>query len=325
MDYLLQLPDSAQHIVVLFVVVVIKLLVSHHSQYTSKHFFYFYCQQLAKKVNKDSHSINHKKVAGAIATLITLLPIVAIVWLFEAFIAVPLLWDGVLLFFAFGPLMLNSVAKKEAEYLSQQNKYQAKQLLAPYVLRETEQMSPLGLTKATIEMLLLRKFQQQLIVGFFFLLLGPLMALSYRMLLEMHYSWNIKRTTYTSFGRFVNQLIAVLLWLPNRIFLFALILTSINRSTMLHWRLVKQHFFRLNNNIVIGYFAYCLGVQLGGVAIYDQEKLRRINFNTQARQPEAKHIIYAIKQLNLLMTLILGVVLSVFIIIAILGPVELPV
>ncbi len=319
MDLISQLPDTVISMIVLLLVAATKWLQAKLSSPATSNFLQFYCQQLAEKVNKDQHSVNHKKIAGFIATLITFTPLVIILWLFADFIAVPVIWDSLLLFIAFGGFQLDSVARKEAIYLSEQDKYQAKQTLAPHLLRDTEQMSPLGLTKATIEMLLLKKFQQQFTLGCYFLLFGPLAALSYRLLLEMHYNWNVKLTNFRAFGRFVNQIVALLQWLPGRLYLFTLMLISLNSSTFLYWRLIRQHFFKLNNNIMLGYFAYCLSIQLGGVAMYNKEKLRRISFNQQARQPEPKHIILAIKQLNLLNTLVIGILVSITIILTILN------
>ena len=317
MDYLLQLPGTAQDIVLLLAVIAIKFVIAKLSTPAQGNFFHFYCLQLANKVNKAHHSKRHKQIAGAIATLITLIPIVVILWLFEQFIALPWLWSALLLYFSLGPMQLNAIAKQEAKYLADQDKYQAKQLLAPFVLRDTEQLSPLGLIKASIEMLVLKSSQQYIVISCCFLLFGPLVAFSYRMLLEMHYSWNIKRLEFNPFGQFVHQLVALAQWLPNRVMLLALMLTSMSAATLLHWRLIKCHLFRLNNDILLGYFAYCLGIQLGGVAMYDRVKLRRVSFNQQARQPEVKHILLAIKQLNLVTTLLLGLLLSILILVTI--------
>ncbi|GLX77974.1 cobalamin biosynthesis protein CbiB [Thalassotalea insulae] len=319
MDFLLQLPATAHNILLLLLVVVVKWLQAQFFPASSVNFLQFYCQQLAAKVNKAQDSTTHQKIAGIIATLITFVPIVLILWIFADFVALPFIWDGLLLYFAFGAFGLNAIAQQEAKYLSEQNKYQAKQTLAPHVLRDTEQMSPLGLTKASIEMLIIKKFQQQFTVGCYFLLLGPLAAFSYRMLLEMHYSWNIKQAKFRAFGQFIHHLVALIQWLPGRLYLLGLILTSIGSATTLYWRLVRQHFFKLDNNIVIGYFAYLLSIQLGGVAMYSKEKLRRISFNQQSRQPEAKHILLAIKQLNLLTTLFMGLLISLLVIITILS------
>lgn len=315
-------PLIAQHIFVLLGVVFFKILFNKVSpsqlQQPTFTFYRFYCQQLAAKVNKDKNSSSQRKIAGFIATIITIAPLIIIVWLFEEFIAVPVIWQATLLFIALGSFNLNSVSKEIASNLASQDKYQAKQLISPWLARDSEQLSLIGISKACIEMLVLRKFQQQFAIGCFFIFIGPLAALSYRLLLETHYSWNIKHHQFNFFGRFIDRMINLLQWLPSRIFLLLLIFTSINQPTLLFWRLVKGLFFKANNSIIIAYLAFILGIRLGGVAMYSKNKLRRLSFNDQGQQPQAKDIVVAIKQLNLVMTLACGILISIITIIAIL-------
>ncbi|MCO4799037.1 MAG: cobalamin biosynthesis protein [Colwelliaceae bacterium] len=307
---------------VLLVVVTIKLIICKLSPSVNQqpffNFFRFYCQQLALKVNKDKNSNGQRRVAGFIATLITITPLVIIVWLFEEFIAVPFIWQAILLFIALGTFNLNHVSKEIAKNIAAQDKYQAKQLLSPWLSRDCEQLSPIGISKACIEMLLLRKLQQQFIVCFYFIFIGPLAALTFRLILETHYSWNIKHHQFSYFGRFINKTVNMLQWFPSRIFLLLLIFTSINQPILLFWRLIKTLFFKLDNSIVIAYLSYVLSLKLGGVAMYSKYKVRRLSFNDQGQQPQAKNIIAAIKQLNLVFMLACGILVSIITMIAIL-------
>ena len=97
-----------------------------------------------------------------------------------------------------------------------------------------------------------------------------------------------------------------------------LIFSSINQPILLFWRLIKTLFFKLDNSIVIAYLSYILGIKLGGVAMYSKYKVRRLSFNDQGQQPQAKNIIAAIKQLNLVFILAWGILISIITIIAIL-------
>lgn len=316
------LPLIAQNIVVLLGVVFFKVVINKVSpsftQQPTFTFYRFYCQQLAAKVNKEKNSHSQRKIAGFIATIITIAPLVIIVWLFEEFIAVPIIWQAILLFAALGTFNLNSVSKEVAKNLASQDKYQAKTYLAPWLSRDSDQLSPIGIGKACIEMLVLRKVQQQFTIGCFFIFIGPLAALSFRLLLETHYSWNIKHHQFSYFGRFINKAVNLLQWLPSRLFLLLLIFTSTSQPILLFWRLVKGLFFNTNNSIIVAYVAYILGIRLGGVAMYSKNKVRRLSFNDQGQQPQAKDIIATIKQLNLVMLLACGVLISIVTVIAIL-------
>lgn len=285
-------------LLILLVVIACKATISHFIRHEPLRFFQFYCQKLSDKVNKPQNSPKQQTIAGLIAILVTILPIAIILYLFEAFIEVNILWQALLLYIAMGSFDLANINKVIAQSLVSKQNYFAKQTLKPWVLRETEPLSSLGLSKSCIEMQLLRTLQQGYTVAIIFLLAGPLAAISYRLLLEMHYCWNTKLVSYNYFGLYSKRLINILQWLPVRVFSLLLLFTSIGKNFVLFWHLSKQHFFQLNNNIVLLLLALSLEVKLGGVAMYSdknqgKQKLRKVSFNDLARQPQITDIIHA--------------------------------
>jgi len=285
-------------VLILLSVALLKSVISQLAPHEPLSFFQFYCQRLADKVNKTSNSSGQQTIAGLVAIVITLTPLLIILWLFEAFVEVNWLWQGLLLYFAFGPFNIGQQSSKMAQAITANQKYQARQLLDPWVLRDTDQLSNLGICKASIEMQLLRSLQQGFVVACLFLSFGALSAIAYRLLLEMHYSWNAKRQGYSAFGLRVAQLVLLIQWLPSRLFSIILMLSALGQNIVLHWRLLKGEFFRLNNDLALHALALCLEVRLGGVAMYNKVKLRKNSFNDQARQPEAKDIMLAISRLR---------------------------
>lgn len=293
-----ELTPFTYHVLILMVVLIIKAFVSHFVAHEPLRYFNFYCLQLANKVNNANNSSQQQTIAGLLSLLVTLVPVVTILWLFADFVAVDYLWQGLLLYFSLGNVNLAQVNKEIAQALVAKQNYLAKQTLQPLMLRETEQLSQVGLSKAAIEMQLLRTAQQIYAVAFLFIVLGPLAALSYRLILEMHYCWNIKLTQYKSFG-FYSQLFSQLIqWLPNRLMALLMLLSTVGEGSLLFWRLARSHFFKLNNNFIIAVHAFSLTVRLGGVAIYQQKKLRKAAFNDLGKQPEARDIIKANHKIN---------------------------
>jgi adenosylcobinamide-phosphate synthase len=218
--------------------------------------------------------------------------------LFEAFIEVKFLWQALLLYIAMGSFGLAQTNKVIAQALVAKQNYFAKQTLKPWVLRETDSLSTLGLSKSSIEMQILRTLQQGYSVVIIFLIAGPLAALTYRLLLEMHYCWNTKLVSNQYFGLYSKRLVGLLQWLPVRIFALLILFTSIGKNFVLFFHLSKQHFFQLNNNIALLLLSLNLEIKLGGVALYHdknqgKQKLRKISFNELARQPEVTDIIHA--------------------------------
>jgi len=293
-----EISPFASSVLILLSVILIKTILSRFIIHEPLQYFRFFCDQLADKVNKPNNNKSQQVIAGIIAILVTLPPLIIILWLFESFIEVPQIWHALIMYFALGSFGISQKSRNIAQVLIANNNYQAKKILNPLVLRDTDKLSNLGLSKACIEMQLLHKIQQGFIVSCYYLIAGPLAAITFRLLLEMHYSWNTKMHNFQFFGRHINQIINLLQWLPARIFVLVLLLGTVGQNFILFWHLLKTQFFRLNNNIVLFTLALALEKQLGGVAMYNGTKLRRKSFNEQARQPEATDIIHASKRVN---------------------------
>ena len=284
--------------VMLLLMIALKAILGLFITHQPLSFFSFYCQRLADKVNNANNSARQQNISGLIAILVTLTPLLVILWLFEIFIEVEWLWHGLLLYFALGNIGLSRVNKNIARELVANNNYQAKQLAEPYLLRETKQLSALGISKACIEMQLLRSSQLLVGVGFYYLMFGPLVALSFRLLLEMHYAWNIKSFRFLHFGAAVNHIVKLLQWLPSRLFAIILLLGTVGQNTLLCWRLTKGKFLQIGNSLLLHVLALGLEIRLGGVAMYQGSKLRKASFNDQARQPQVTDIIHASKRIH---------------------------
>ncbi|MBU2871024.1 cobalamin biosynthesis protein [Colwellia sp. E2M01] len=266
-----ELTAFTYHVVILVTVLIIKFIASHFVVHEPLRYFQFYCMQLSKKVNNRNNSNAQQIIAGLLALLITLIPLVIILWLFAEFVEVDYIWQGLLLYCSLGSLHLGQFNKDIAQALASKQKHLAKQTLKPLVLRETATLSIVGLSKAAIEMQLLRSMQQIYVVSFIFIVAGPLAALSYRLILEMHYCWNTKLISFKYFGFYSQFFSQILQWIPNRVMTLMLLLGCLGQGSFNFWRSTKQHFFALNNNFIIAVHALSLSIRLGGVAIYLQE------------------------------------------------------
>ncbi len=314
MDNFPEITSFTISVLIVFVVILAKAAITHIVSHEPLRFFRFYCQRLAGKVNKSDNSAKQQKIAGLLAFTITIIPLLIIVWLFSDFILIPWLWSALLLYISLGGIGIFARAKAIAKSLAANQNYEAKQALKPYLLRESDNLSSLGLTKAAIEMQLLHSSQQLVGVCCYFLIAGPLGALAYRLLLETHYSWNIKQQRFKFFGLYINKLSNLSQWLPSKLMAMALLVNTIGQSAYLNWQLTKAYFFKINNSMILHLLALSLGCKLGGVAMYQGEKLRKVSYNERGKQPEITDIIHAstrIKQALLLLTIALIVTVAV--------------
>lgn len=297
-------------VILLFSVFLIKAIFTRIMAHEPLQVFRFYCEQLAGKVNKPQNSQSQRVVAGTVSIIITLPPLIVILWLFADFIVVSWMWEALLLYIALGAPSLNHTSQKISQALMQNQNDNAKSLLSPWVLRDTSPLSSMGLSKATIEMLVLRTSQSLIGVSFYFLIGGGLCAVIYRLLLEMHYSWNPKQNNFKDFGRVITTLTNVLQWLPTRLFILMLIFSAIGKNAYQCIRTSSPYWFRLNNNALLQTLASMLNIQLGGVAMYQKSKLRRLGFNISGRQPQVSDITHVIKIMRLSMLVFALILLS---------------
>lgn len=295
---LIEISPFAYSVVILYGVILVKFLASYLASHEPLRFFRIFCDQLASKVNKSQNSERQRSISGFIAILVTLAPLLIILWLFEAFVEATWLWQSFLLYLALGHLHLTKTSKEIAKLIVANKNFEAKQLLTPWLLRDTEQLSSLGLSKACIEMLLLRAMQNLFTVSFIFIIFGPLTALASRLMIEMHYRWNTKQQGFQSFGSSITLLASIIQWLPNRIFSLILLLSSVGKNFILYSRLSRKYFFQLNNSYALTLFALSLEIKLGGVAMYQGVKLRKLSYNDHGRQPQATDIIHASKRIS---------------------------
>ena len=298
----------AYSVLLLLAVFIIKALLVRVMPYEPLQFFTFYCEKLAHKVNKAKNSQQQRVVAGAIAIIITLPILILILWLFADFIAVSWMWESLLLYIALGAPSLSHTSNQVSQALINNNNEEAKSFLSPWVLRDTQPLSSMGLSKASIEMLILRTSQSIIGVSFYFIIGGGLWALTYRLLLEMHYSWNVKQSYFKDFGQVVAQLTHILQWLPCRLFTLILLLSTIGKNSRQCIKASFADYFTLNNNTLLQALACMLNVQLGGVAMYKGIKLRRVAFNAKGRQPQPSDIQSTIK-ITRLCLVVFGLVL----------------
>ncbi|WP_286271180.1 cobalamin biosynthesis protein CobD/CbiB [Thalassotalea hakodatensis] len=312
-DFINQLTPFILQLIIVLVVLLLRSVIAIVQTKDTTHFFRFYCQRLSDKVNNQHNGTQQQKIAGAAATLITLIPIIIIIWLFEDFVEVPILWHSLLLFFALSGAGAQRMASQLITSINKQENSSAKAHLQPWVLRDTSTLSSMGLCKACIEMLWLNYLQRQFLVILLYLLIGPIAAICYRILLEIHYSWNTKIEKYQYFGKFVGKIISLLQWLPALILSIELSFLMFSKTNRTSAQSISSHISRLTSDYLLATAAKINNVQLGGVALYQGHKLRRVSFNQSGSQPSTTELSNTIKQLQLVKALNIGIIFSMLV------------
>ncbi|MBL4631353.1 MAG: cobalamin biosynthesis protein [Paraglaciecola sp.] len=225
-----------------------------------------------KVLSPERNSISQQKISGILACIVLLLPFCIILAVFKYLSEYPVFFEAFMLIVALRFQDIPKQTRKVSAALSKQKKMLARHALAQIVLRETEKMSPLGMVKANIESLLLRYSYQYCTVVFWYMLIGQLGALIYRLVYELSLCWNSKLTRFKYFGQTVRHVVNILQWLPCKLAsLSVVIAVNISQGSA---ALFQRASYQSNHLFILNLCGASLDIELGGPAYYQQQKVR---------------------------------------------------
>ncbi|MBY6107533.1 cobalamin biosynthesis protein [Ferrimonas balearica] len=166
---------------------------------------------LARKTNKPGRLPQQQRLAGTLALLVVLMPVLLLVWVVTRLAAYPLPFELALLAWLLpGPALARDTDSLFSRLLSGQ-KTQARGALAHWTVRDTDSLSPLGLVKAGIEVQLEQARSQRFAVMFWYALAGPLAASLAWLCNELSRHWHPGRPEQINFGHWPSRLAALLM------------------------------------------------------------------------------------------------------------------
>ncbi|WP_416306277.1 cobalamin biosynthesis protein CobD/CbiB [Neptunicella sp. SCSIO 80796] len=290
-----------QPVWVLLIAILVERLWAWPDRYHPLGFVRLIAKQMAAKVNHNDNNAFQQKIAGALAPTVLLLPFIIGATILIQLAEFPLFFDGLLLLVALQFKPVTDRVRRVSNALERNKKALARDILQYLCLRETQQLSVIGISKAAIETLLLRYCYQYVAVMFWFLALGGVGAISYRLVYEFSLHWNTKLERYRHFGTPVARLSQFLYWLPARIMIAGLMLSeNISGS----FRALRQ---RKNRNTHTAILAACGGglkVQLSGPVMYRGQKYRYAKLGA-SRLPETQDIRRSLNALDKTLAILL--------------------
>ncbi|MDN4501757.1 cobalamin biosynthesis protein [Alteromonadaceae bacterium BrNp21-10] len=258
--------------------------------------------RMAQKVNHKNSAPMQLKIAGTLAPLVLLTPFIIIMVLFIQLAEFPLFFDGILLLVAMQTRPVTHGVRKVSLALQRHKKALARDTLSPLCLRDTSTLSEVGIVKTSIETLVLRFCYQTVAVMFWYLLLGGVGALSYRLVYEFAQIWNRKLSQYQHFGAPISALLRLLNWLPVQLFIIAFMLAENIRGALRALR--GSSAMSSTHNSILAACGGALGIQLGGPVIYQQQKRRFAKLGTKTL-PAIQDIDRALKSVSIVLAILL--------------------
>lgn len=199
--------------ILLLISFILELLCPLSSLYNLKSLIPVY-RQLALKVNGDHRSLKEKYFAGFMLPLLIAAMILMLVMLLLTISGFDVIISIVLLYMLLERGNVSSFAAALAKALKQDRKDQGRSVLKKLVLRDTGNLSAMGLSKAGCETIILRLFNSYFAIMIWYLILGDIGAVLMGLSVSLNYAFNCKLVSYQSFGLFSSKLYQCLLYVP---------------------------------------------------------------------------------------------------------------
>ncbi len=231
-------------------------------------------ERLGHKVNRKGSPPTQQWLAGLLTPLVVLLPALLGNWALRNLSFYETLFDLLLLLWLLEWRPLKSELQALQQLIRADKTSMARLQLARWTRRDTRKLSPMGLCKATSEMLILRWLGQWFGVAFWFLLAGIEGALAFRLVQLMAQAFSPKLPRNLLFGECTSRLYRLLVWAPG--WLASLLLGTFPGGG----HALRAAFNQANqwhgsgSGALLSAMAGGLGISLGGPRYYLEQKVR---------------------------------------------------
>ncbi len=230
-------------------------------------------KQFALKVNRPHRAQRQQATAGFLAMLMLVFPFWAITTFLLELAAFPWFFEFIILYLCLTDISFSQVADEIAKALKRQDNASAKDLLQPWVVRDTESLSEVGLAKATIEKLSTEPIYGTAATIFFFAIAGAPLVLAVRMIKQLELSWPPISPQYRHFCRSVHILSTALLAIPAWLWSLSLAIQGGPKALALMLRPPKNHPAIQGYVLSVSLVAGILGIELGGPQKFSGERI----------------------------------------------------
>ena len=262
-------------------------------------------ETMARRVRPGSaYPVSQHQLSGTLGATVLLGPLLVLLALLVNMAEYPVFFEGLILLAILDFGHDRKAYKQVRTALHREKKMLARDRLQLLVARDTDRLSPVGIAKAAIEALVLRFCYIYCAVVFWFLLAGPVAALTYRLLLLLSWQWHHRRPGFEYFVAPVQRLTRLLAIVPAWLATFLLISVTHPINAI---QAARRSPATDSTSLLLALVGGALGFQLGGPAIYQQQKFRypRVGGAREVRLSDVSRAKHAIDRTNILMVILL--------------------
>lgn len=255
-------------------------------------------KQIAIKVNLDNRTDSYKRLASLLSICLIYLPTLVIISQLYNVVYRPFTIDALILFILLSWHDKKQVYVQISEALHRNNLAQAKFKLASLTQRQTKPLSLMGVNKATIESMVLQLSASWFAVLFWYMLTGIYGAIFYRTVQICAQQWNAKNTEFSTLSGIPSFIYSSMIFPVHLLVSFTFSLydepiknlpTKFKQS--LHW----HHF---SSGLMLASFALSMQLQLGGVRLYQDQKITYATLGN-GEAPAMDKIIQSLQRISL--------------------------
>ena len=249
-----------------------------------------YARWLERILYPDSNSNKYiRLITGSIALLMAVLPITLCVWALIQIPAISWVIEIFLLYIVIGRNSLIQHAGYVATALKEDDLTEARTKSGWIVSRQTNQLQPLAITKATIESVLENGNDAVFGALFWFLVAGAPGAVLYRMANTLDAMWGYKNDRFLFFGRPAARFDDLLNLIPGQLCALTYALFGHTKTAIRCWFTQAPKYKSFNGGSVMAAGAGSLGISLGGTATYHGKTVAGVQLG-DGRPPEIEDI-----------------------------------
>jgi len=230
-------------------------------------------QQIAKKVNLDDRSDSYKRVASLLSISIVYLPCGLIISQLYNVVLEPIFLDMLLLFLLLSWHDKKLIYAQVIDAIRHKNLAIAKFKLASLTQRDTKPLTLTGVSKASIESMILQVAASWFAVIFWYLVSGIYGVLLYRIIQICAQQWNAKQTEFSALTSIPTFIYSVMLF-PVHLLMtitFALYDKPIGNIIQNVKQSIQWH--HLSSGLMLSSFALGMKIELGGIRLYQEQKI----------------------------------------------------
>lgn len=292
----LLLNDSVfyQGAMILLVSLLLSRLASLPREFQPIAWFGLLAKELAKKVAHSNRSPSQQVIAGTMATILLILPFWAIIYFLLQLAAFPWFFEFIILYICLNDDNFKQVAAEVRQALSREDKTGARQLLTVWLNRDTQQLSSVGISKATIEKLVTTPVYGTVSTIMFFSIGGAPLVLATRMIKKLELCWPAINPKFKHFGQPIYLLSTALFIVPSWLWNFTLAIQGGPNSILLLFKPLsnKGPLYNCTNTCTIA--ASVLKVELGGPMKFNKQRIE-VTKLVYGPKPDSQTISAAIK------------------------------